>query len=140
MTSGGNTIGRLSTQTGVNVETIRYYEKIGLLPAPPRTAGGHRIYGRSEARRLHFIRRARELGFSVSDIRSLLGLEDRPPSCAEVHALTMRHLGNVRAKIADLVELERTLSKTAAACRRNARPKCPIIETLSAARTDARPA
>jgi MerR family transcriptional regulator, mercuric resistance operon regulatory protein len=127
----GFTIGRLSAESGVNIETIRYYERIGLAPAPPRSSGGRRVYDREAIRRLGFIRRARELGFPLDDIRSLLGLEARPPSCADVYALTNRHLHDVRAKIDDLKRLEHQLSASAKACRRGHAPHCPLIDALS---------
>lgn len=124
-------IGALSDHTGVNIETIRYYEKIGILPAPPRAASGHRVYDKGSAKRLMFIRRSRDLGFSLDDVRSLLGLEDKPPSCAKVHALTARHLAGIRAKISDLKRLERTLTKVAEECGKAATPDCPVIDALS---------
>ena len=98
----GFTRGDLARATGCNIETIRYYEKIGLLPDPPRTDAGYRIYSAAHATRLRFILRARELGFSMEDIRGLLGLEDgAAPTCAEVKERTERHLADVHAKIAD---------------------------------------
>lgn len=127
------TIGDLSTATGVKIETIRYYEKIGLMPDPGRSDGGHRIYSPSHIRRLAFIRRSRELGFSLGDIRALTGLEDRAPSCEDVHELTLHHLGDIRRKIADLKKLERTLSKISSECTKTDTPECPIIDALSAA-------
>jgi MerR family mercuric resistance operon transcriptional regulator len=126
------TIGWLSQQTGVNIETVRYYERIGLLPKPPRSDGGRRLYDPAAARRLNFIRRSRELGFSIDEIRALLVLSGGNGRCADVHALTVRHLDEVRAKIADLRKLERTLARTAERCARDASPECPIIEALSA--------
>lgn len=131
MTPGGFTIGRLSARSGVNIETIRYYERIGLMPAPARTGGGRRIYASADAKRLRFIRRARELGFTLEAIRSLLGLEDGPATCAKVHAVTSAHLDSIRTKIADLRNLERSLTRAAAACERTAEPDCPIIDALS---------
>jgi len=125
------TIGRLSTETGANIETIRYYERIGLLATPMRSSGGRRLYDQSASRRLGFIRRARELGFSIDDIRALLVVSGGDGRCADVHALTVRHLGDVRAKISDLRRLERTLAKTAERCARDAQPECPIIDALS---------
>lgn len=124
-------IGALSRRSGVHVETIRYYERIGLLPAPGRSAGGHRLYRADHVKRLFFIRRARELGFPLDDIRALLGLVDGGDyTCAEVKALTLSHAEQVRAKIADLKKLERALSDVAARCTGDAVPDCPIIETL----------
>lgn len=126
------TIGRLSAEGGVKIETIRFYERIGLLLKPSRTSGGRRLYDVAASRRLGFIRRARELGFSIEEIRALIALSSSEGSCADVHALTIRHLADVRAKISDLKKLERTLSQTAERCSRNASPACPIIEALSA--------
>lgn len=128
------TIGRLSAESGVHIETIRYYERIGLLAKPMRSSGGRRLYDQSASRRLAFIRRARELGFSIDDIRALLVVSGGDGRCADVHALTVRHLDEVRAKIRDLRQLEHTLAKTAERCARDASPECPIIDALSAPR------
>ncbi len=125
------TIGRLSGEAGVNIETIRYYERIGLLPAPPRTTSGRRLYDRTSVQRLGFVRRARELGFSIDEIRALLAMAGGGERCKDVRALTVRHLDDVRAKIADLQRLERTLSKAAALCRGAKSAPCPIIEALA---------
>src|SRR5579863_7621733 len=98
MAMQGLTIGKLAGAAGVHLETIRYYERIGLMPEPGRTAGGYRSYGADHARRLAFIRRARELGFGIEGIRTLLNLAaPGRASCAEVRALTMAHLDDVRA-------------------------------------------
>jgi MerR family transcriptional regulator, mercuric resistance operon regulatory protein len=119
-------IGELSRRTGVNVETIRYYERVKMLPAPQRTEGGHRLYGPKETRALAFIRRARELGFGLDEIRALLGLaEPAKASCAEVRAIAARHLEDVRAKIADLEKLERLLAKTIKQCSAKRFPNAP---------------
>ncbi len=130
MTGYELTIGKLSDQTGVKIETIRYYEKIRLMPAPPRTESGRRMYNDALADRLRFIRRGRELGFSLDDIRALLGLEDRIPTCAEVFEITSAHVDLIRTKIADLKKLEKTLSTVAKQCSRNKTPDCAIIKTL----------
>lgn len=124
------TIGSLSRQTGVKIETIRYYERSGLLPPPPRTAGGHRIYGQSHLRRLRFIRRGRELGFTGSGVRTLLGLVDGGFTCGEVQALTLGHLQEIRGKIDDLRRLETTLSTITEQCDGGDAPDCPIIDAL----------
>ena len=127
----GFTRGDLARAAGCNIETIRYYEKTGLLPDPPRTAAGYRIYSAAHATRLRFILRARELGFSMEDIRGLMGLEDgAAPTCAEVKERTERHLADVRAKIADLRRIEKVLSVTAARCSGEDVPDCPVLETL----------
>jgi MerR family transcriptional regulator, mercuric resistance operon regulatory protein len=125
-------IGALSEQTGVHVETIRYYERIGMMPAPPRSMGGHRLYLPEHRQRLMFIRRARELGFTLDEIRALLGLVSGGPySCAEVRELALGHLKRIRAKLADLRSMERTLAATAARCDGGQVPECPIINALS---------
>jgi len=125
------TIGALSKRTGVNIETIRFYERVGILPKPPRSAGGHRIYGQDLLMRLGFVRRSRELGFSLDEVRGLLQLVDGGHyTCAEVKAITLDHLGDVRRKIADLRRLERTLAEIAGKCRGGKVPDCPVIEAL----------
>jgi len=127
----GFTRGDLARATGCNIETIRYYEKTGLLPDPPRTDAGYRIYSAAHATRLRFILRARELGFSMEDIRRLMGLGDgMAPTCAEVKERTERHLADVRTKIADLRRIEKVLSVTAARCSGEDVPDCPVLETL----------
>lgn len=126
-------IGALSRRAGVNIETIRYYERIGVMPKPPRSDGGRRLYDSASARRLGFIRRARELGFSIEEVRALLRLAE-DGGCAEVHALTLRHRDGVRAKIADLKRLDRALTATAAQCEEDERGPCPIIEALETGR------
>lgn len=121
----------LAKRTGCNIETIRYYESIGLMPEPPRTESGHRVYADDHVRRLTFIRRCRELGFGLREIRSLLGLVDGgEASCAEVHALTLDHVADVHRKIADLRRMERVLSAMAAQCEDDEIPDCPIIDAL----------
>jgi MerR family transcriptional regulator, mercuric resistance operon regulatory protein len=128
---GGFTIGTLARQTNCNVETIRYYERAGLLPAPPRTEGGHRVYGAPHTQRLRFIRRGRELGFTLDQIRELLGLaKAEPSSCAEIQAIVLAHLDNVRQKIIDLGNLESSLRDLASQCEGGNVPQCPVIETL----------
>ncbi len=125
------TIGTLSKLTGCNIETIRYYERIGLLPAPPRTEGGHRMYEEAHARRLTFIRRSRELGFTIQEVRELLELVDgKRYTCDEVQALTLDHLADVKQKMADLRRLERVLKNMAAQCSGGKLPECPIIDAL----------
>ena len=126
-------IGKLANRTGVNIETIRYYERVGLLPPPPRTQGRHRAYDESHARRLGFIRRSRELGFSLDDIRTLLQLaDDGDLACATAKDVTLRHLTDVRGKIASLRKLEQALKYMTNACMPGKQLSCPIIDTLSA--------
>lgn len=125
--------GGLARRTGCNLETIRYYENIGLMPAPPRTAAGHRVYAESHVSRLRFILRARELGFAIEQIRGLFALVDGgTQTCAEVKERTETHLNDVRAKIADLKRIEKVLATTAAQCSGKDVPDCPILEALAA--------
>jgi len=122
----------LARRTGCHLETIRYYEKTEMLPEPPRTAAGYRVYDESHVARLRFILRARELGFSIEEIRGLLALVDGgEQTCAEVKARTEAHLAEVRAKIADLQRIETVLSQTAAMCSGERVPDCPILDTLA---------
>ena len=124
-------IGALSRRTGVNIETIRFYERIGILAKPPRSAAGHRIYGQAQLMRLGFVRRSRELGFSLDEVRRLLQLVDGGRyTCAEVKAITLDHLAEIRRKIADLRRLEHTLASVASRCRGGKVPDCPVIEAL----------
>lgn len=125
-------IGELSRLTGVNIETIRYYERIRMLPAPPRTGGGRRVYGPVQVQTLTFIRRSRELGFTLEEIRNLLGLVEGGHACGEVKAAALLHLGSIKRKIADLRRMERTLVRTAALCEGGDAPYCPILDALSA--------
>ncbi len=127
----GLSIGVLSKQSGVNIETIRYYEKIGVMPAPARSAGGYRMYALDHLKRLGFIRRGRQLGFSLDELRGLLHLVDgHAYTCAEVHTLTLQHLTEVRHKIADLRRLQRVLGDMAAQCTEDLVPECPVIDAL----------
>ena len=129
------TIGKISASSGVNIETIRYYERIGILPAPPRSEGGHRLYDEEHLKRLSFVRRCRELGFSLDDVRALFRLVDGGDfTCDEVKAMTLDHLGSVRRRIADLRTLERTLDDMAARCDGGEVPDCAIIDALFEAR------
>tara|TARA_R100000005_G_scaffold95741_3_gene78513 strand:+ start:11608 stop:12024 length:417 start_codon:yes stop_codon:yes gene_type:complete len=121
----------LARRTGCNLETIRYYEKIGMMPDPPRTGSGYRVYDESHASRLRFILRARELGFAIEEIRGLLVLVDGgTQTCAEVKERTERHLSDVRTKIADLKRIEKVLAATAAQCSGEQVPECPVLEAL----------
>ena len=129
--SGRMAIGRLAKDTGIKVETIRYYERVGLLPAPGRSLGGYRLYGTNHLKRLTFVRRARTLGFSIGEVRTLLRLADeRKRPCAEVRVVAEAHLKDVRAKIADLRRMEQVLKTTVARCAKGRRADCPVIEAL----------
>jgi MerR family mercuric resistance operon transcriptional regulator len=129
------TIGTLSRITGVNIETIRYYERIGLMTKPPRTAGGHRNYQPDHVERLRFVRRARDLGFAIADIRTLATLALRGNSaCAEARAIATVHLTELRAKRDDLDRLEKVLTDTIEQCTTQccgtSLPPCPVLEVL----------
>lgn len=130
----GMTIGQLAKATGTAVETVRYYEKIGLLPKAARTAGNYRSYGNAEVSRLSFIRGARDLGFSLDQVRMLLSLADnRDRPCGEVDALARQHLDAVDRKIADLMALRTELSGLIAQCRQGTVADCRILEALAPA-------
>jgi MerR family mercuric resistance operon transcriptional regulator len=124
-------IGALARESAVNIETIRYYEKIGVMPKAPRSAGGYRLYAPEHLKRLTFIRRGRELGFSLDELRDLLHLVDgHAYSCAEVRALTLDHVAGIRQKIADLKRLERVMTLVASQCSGRKIPDCPVIDAL----------
>lgn len=123
--------GKLAQATGCNLETIRYYEKIKLLPAPYRTQSGHRLYSGDDQKRLKFILRGRELGFSIHDLRDLLKLVDSEDYTAgEVLEITAQHLTNVKAKIFDLKKIEKTLSDMCTKCAGGEARECTIIGAL----------
>ncbi len=125
------TRGQLAKRSGCNIETIRYYEKIGLMPEPPRSAHGYRQYDENHERRLLFVMRGRELGFTIEDLKSLLDLVDRRAvSCGEVEKLARSHLRSVREKISDLSRMESTLSDTVRSCSGQDVPDCPLIDRL----------
>lgn len=126
-------IGELSRQTGCHIETVRYYERIGLIPAAERR-GRYRSYRRQDVVRLRFIHRARELGFSLPEVRALLalGTQRRARTCRQVQALATAHVRAVRTKIADLQKLAAVLDAAIAQCIEGESPYCPIIEALEA--------
>lgn len=125
------TIGDLGKATNTKVETIRYYERIGLLPEPPRSSGNYRHYGEAESGRLSFIRRARDLGFSLDQVRALLALsDDRHRDCSTVDQIAETHLHEVDRKIADLVALRKELKGVLESCRGGTVADCRIIEAL----------
>jgi len=125
------TRGVLAKRSGVNAETIRYYEKVALLHQPDRSAGGHRIYSEEDYRRLCFVRRCREMGFSLDEIRSLLSLVDgEQVSCERVKSIADDHLRDIQIKIADLQRMEQTLKSISINCSGENVPECPIIDAL----------
>lgn len=124
-------IGALAKRSGANIETIRYYERIGLLSAPPRSSNGRRVYRHSDLRALIFIRRARDLGFRLEDIRTLLQLsEPTRATCREVHEIASRHLADIKSKLTDLKKLEKLLAATVSHCSGGAVPECPVLDIL----------
>lgn len=124
-------IGELSKAVGTKVETIRYYERIGLLPPPPRTTSNYRSYGPAEVQRLAFIRHSRELGFKIKEVRSLLDLSDHPErDCRAADQIASRHLEQVTEKIAQLVTLRNELERMIGRCRGGLAADCRVIETL----------
>ncbi len=127
----GMSIGQLGKATGTVVETVRYYEKIGLLAPPARTSGNYRSYGQNEVARLSFIRRARDLGFGIAEVRSLLELaDDRQRPCGEVDTLARTQLDQVERKIADLKALRLELSSLINQCQQGTIAECRILEAL----------
>ena len=123
--------GEVAARAGCNIETVRYYEQAGLLPAPPRSESGHRLYQDDLLRRLLFIRRGRGLGFSLDEIRGLLRLVDGGSyTCAQIEQLASAHIDEIGRKIADLRKLEAVLQGMAAQCSGGEVPECPIIDAL----------
>lgn len=129
------TRGELAGLTGCNIETIRYYEKIGLMAAPLRSGAGHRLYGQEPVKRVTFIRRSRELGFSLEEIRALLRLVDgQNYTCAQIEALARAHVSELERKIADLKTLKGVLETMVAQCTGGAAPECAVVDALFDAR------
>ena len=124
-------IGELARVADTKAETIRYYERIGLLAAPPRTAGNYRDYSAVHVRRLIFTRRARELGFSIGQIRALLDMADqKEQSCEAIDVIAREHLADVKRKIADLSALRREVESMIGQCRHGTVAECRILEAL----------
>ena len=130
------TIGVLSERTGVGIETIRYYERIGILPKPPRTRGGHRLYAEECRRRLVFVRRARDLGFSIDEVRAPLELTGvSRMACAKAKNITEKHLADIREKVNELNRLERTLKAMVTQCQDHEISE-PILNALACQATN----
>jgi len=128
------TIGGLARAAGVHVETIRYYQRLGLLDNPPRPPGGVRRYGGREVSKLRFIKRAQELGFSLAETRRLMRLQD-PQACSAARSLATEKLALVESKLTDLARLQSVLSELIGRCdRHHGRQACPIIESLASGR------
>ena len=127
-------IGDLARQTGTKVNTIRFYEEIGLLPLPNRTASGRRTYVTADVRRLAFIRHGRGLGFSIDEIRSMLALADEPErDCAEATVIAEKHLLDIEARIARLETLRDVLAKIVVSCEGGCVGDCQVIEAIAGA-------
>ena len=127
-------IGELGLATSTKVETIRYYEQIGLLAAPARNASNYRDYGQAHLARLSFVRRARDLGFKLDQVRELLGLsDDRTRPCTAVDSIATAHLTEIDRKIADLQALRAELSRLIGDCRQGTVADCLIIDSLAPA-------
>jgi MerR family mercuric resistance operon transcriptional regulator len=125
-------IGEAAQRSGVGIDTIRYYERIGVLQKAARSRGGRRQYGEKDIWRLAFIRRSRSLGFPLEDIRHLLAMVDsRMFTCAEIHALATAHLEAIRREIASLKALDRELTEITSRCNRDNTPDCPVLDALS---------
>jgi DNA-binding transcriptional MerR regulator len=132
MTRTGVPIGIASSRSGVKVPTIRYYEEIGLLPAPPRTRSNRRHYNAGDLRRLVFIRRARQLGFEIGAIRALLAIQDNPDHpCEAVDAIAGARLREVERRIKILLKLKTELQRMIAGCSRGRVAECHVIEALA---------
>ncbi len=126
------TIGQAAAQSGLPAKTIRFYEEIGLVSPVRRLDNGYRAYGDDDLHMLRFVERARRLGFTVEDCRQLLALyRDRRRSSAEVKALTQQRIGQIDAKIKELVAMRRTLAELATRCHGDDRPDCPILDDLA---------
>lgn len=126
------TIGNLATETGTKVQTIRYYEEMGLMKPPARTEGGHRIYSVEDRRRLSFVRHARELGFPLEAIRDLLGLTDNPDmSCEAVDRIAQKQLDEVELRLTKLTALRQELQRMIGECQHDRVCDCRVIEVLS---------
>ncbi len=132
------TRGELARRTGVNIETIRYFENIGVISTPERTEGGHRVYDEGHVRTLGFVRRARNLGFTPQEVRAILALGGPgEATCDEVRTIAEHHLATVRAKLTDLAELERLLTETVELCSGDAGPECAVIDMIEESTTAA---
>jgi MerR family transcriptional regulator, mercuric resistance operon regulatory protein len=130
LTLGRLTRGMLARESGVNGETIRFYEKIGLMPDPPRTASGHRRYGSDHLKRLKFVRRSRELGFTNKEVVALLEMADGGNSCGSVKSLALDNITLISKKMTDLARMKTALEAMTAQCKGDEAPGCAIIERL----------
>jgi Cu(I)-responsive transcriptional regulator len=126
------TIGKLAATTGTNVETVRYYERVGMIAPPARTDGNYRSYRSEDVERLRFIRRTRDLGFSLNEVRALLDLAaQRDRDCGTVDEIATRHLAEIDRKIADLTALRRELADVISSCAGGIVSECRILQAFS---------
>ena len=125
-------IGEAATRSGVSAKMVRHYESLGLLPRIARTEAGYRQYGDNEVHTLRFIRRARDLGFSMTEIGELLKLwQNRRRASADVRRIAQRHVSDLENRIAEMASMKRTLEHLVHCCRGDARPECPILDELA---------
>jgi len=125
-------IGQAAQASAVSAKMIRHYEALGLLPKAPRTAAGYRQYDDASVHTLRFIRRARDLGFSIKEITALLGLwRNRRRASADVKRIALAHVGDLQRRIDEMLSMQRTLKHLAHCCQGNARPECPILDDLA---------
>jgi MerR family transcriptional regulator, mercuric resistance operon regulatory protein len=127
----GYSIGELASLTGVHFETIRYYERIGIMPRPDRLANGYRQFNHDHLKRLNFIHKCRDLGFSLKKVEKLLGMVDHNDlTCGEIHEITLEHLTEVNAKLSRLRKLKNVLKSMSNECSQGEVPECPVIDAL----------
>jgi MerR family transcriptional regulator, copper efflux regulator len=130
-----HTIGEAADASGVSTKMIRHYEDIGVVPRPGRTPSGYRVYGEEDLHTLRFVKRARDLGFSMAEIKRLLALwKDRRRASAEVKRLAAKHIADLERRIAELESMRRALGHLVHNCRGDSRPDCPILDDLAGGR------
>lgn len=136
MTGGPWNIGEAARRSGVSARMVRHYEGLGLLPDVARTESGYRQYTEADIHTLRFVKRSRDLGFSMDEIAELVGLwHNRRRTSASVKRIAQKHLGELEQRIADMQAMQRTLSHLVHCCHGDARPDCPILEDLAGAST-----
>lgn len=134
---GLHTIGQAAARSGVSAKMIRHYESTGLIPPPPRTGAGYRLYSEADLHRLRFIRRARALGFDMKQVAVLLALwSDHSRASADVRELALQHAAELGGRIAQMQAMQRTLQALARRCHGDERPDCPILDDLGGEGTD----